>query len=90
MWVLPVASDADPLSGIALSGKFDLSPVRRSERLEMQYALHDTLDAVSHSVRAPDLSDEKLIALLRDEDPDALDILSAATPGWFTASPFAS
>jgi RNA polymerase sigma-70 factor (ECF subfamily) len=75
MWVLPVASDADPLSGIALSGKFDLSPVRRSERLEMQYALHDTLDAVSHSVRAPDLSDEKLIALLRDEDPDALDIL---------------
>ena len=41
----------------------------------MQYALHDTLDAVSHSVRAPDLSDEKLIALLRDEDPDALDIL---------------
>ena len=70
-----MASDADPRSGLALPEQFDLSPVRRSEPFEMPYALHGPLEAVSHSVRDPDLSDEKLIALLLDHDPDALDIL---------------
>jgi RNA polymerase sigma-70 factor (ECF subfamily) len=41
----------------------------------MQSALHSTLVAVPRTVEAPDLSDENLMALLRAEDSDALDIL---------------
>jgi len=41
----------------------------------MAYALQPALDAVSQTVEAPDLSDEKLVALLRNENPEALDML---------------
>jgi RNA polymerase sigma-70 factor (ECF subfamily) len=41
----------------------------------MQYALHNSLDAIPQGVRTPELSDERLIALLREDDHDALDTL---------------
>jgi RNA polymerase sigma-70 factor (ECF subfamily) len=41
----------------------------------MQYTLHNSLEAIQQSVRAPDLSDERLIAQLREEDHGALDTL---------------
>jgi RNA polymerase sigma-70 factor (ECF subfamily) len=75
MRVLPLACDAEPIRGIALTGQIDLSPVRRSEGIEMQYALHNPLDGASQTVRAPDLSDEALMVLLMDENSDALDKL---------------
>jgi RNA polymerase sigma-70 factor (ECF subfamily) len=75
MRVMPLAFDAEPMSGIALSGQFDLSPVRRSEGIEMQYTLHNSLEGVSKSVKVPDVSDETLMSLLLDQDPDALETL---------------
>lgn len=41
----------------------------------MQYALQNPLHVVSKIAKVRELSDEKLVALLRDQDPDALDIL---------------
>ena len=70
-----MATDADPVRAMTLSGNFELSPVCRSEKLEMQFRLHNASDSVSPSVEAPDLSDEQLMARLRDGDPDALDSL---------------
>jgi RNA polymerase sigma-70 factor (ECF subfamily) len=70
-----LACDAEPIRGIALSGQFDLSSLRRSEAIEVQYALHHPLDEIPPAVRSQDPSDEGLIALLREEDHDALDTL---------------
>jgi RNA polymerase sigma-70 factor (ECF subfamily) len=72
---MPLACDAEPMSGIALSGQFDLAPVRRSEGIERQYTLQNSAEGVSKNVRAPDLSDETLVGKLLDLDPDALDTL---------------
>jgi RNA polymerase sigma-70 factor (ECF subfamily) len=73
--VLPLATDADPVGAMTLPGKIDLFPVRRSEEIEMQFRLHSALDAVSRDVEDTALSDEKLVARLRNEDPEALDLL---------------
>jgi RNA polymerase sigma-70 factor (ECF subfamily) len=70
-----LASDADLIGGIALSRSFDLLPARRTEEREMQGALQSTFHSVSATAADSDLSDEGLIALLRVQDPQALDIL---------------
>jgi RNA polymerase sigma-70 factor (ECF subfamily) len=67
---MPISS-----KGIALSGNFDLFAVRRTEGIEMQSALQPSLGTVSQEVESADLSDEKLMALLPQENSGALDIL---------------
>jgi RNA polymerase sigma-70 factor, ECF subfamily len=75
MRVPPLASEVDPIRGIALSGEFDLFPPRRSEGIEMRGAPQSTLGAVTQTAEATGPSDESLIALLRAEDSEALDTL---------------
>ena len=70
-----LATDADLVGGIALSGNFGLLPARRTEEREMQGALQSTFHSVSATARASDLSDERLIALLKAQDAQALDVL---------------
>lgn len=70
-----MATDADLIGGIALSGNFDLLPARRNGEAEMQGALQSTFHGVSTTAEAADLSDEKLIALLKTKDSEALDLL---------------
>ena len=70
-----MATDADLIGGIALSGNFDLLPARRSGELEMQGALQSTFHSVAAPAEAAESSDERLIALLKSQDPQALDIL---------------
>jgi RNA polymerase sigma-70 factor (ECF subfamily) len=70
-----LASDADTVIRIALSGEFDLLPVRRAEGMQIEGSLQNTSDSVSQKVDVHDLSDEKLMALLRAEESDALHIL---------------
>jgi RNA polymerase sigma-70 factor (ECF subfamily) len=70
-----LAIEADPIRGMVLSGEFDLFSTRRSEGRVTQCALRDSLDTVSQTVEAPEQSDEELVADLRNEDHDALDLL---------------
>jgi RNA polymerase sigma-70 factor (ECF subfamily) len=72
---LTLASDADLIGRIALSGKFPLPPVRGTEGLKLQATLQKTLNSASQTVEAPEQSDEKLMTLLQGEDSKALDIL---------------
>jgi RNA polymerase sigma-70 factor (ECF subfamily) len=41
----------------------------------MQQTLQNTLSTVSQNIEAPDLSDEMLVSLMKDGDPEALDTL---------------
>lgn len=75
MRVLPLASDADPIRGIALLGKLDMLPVRSPEEIETQRSLQDTSGAAGQTVEAVDLSDEELVARVRTQDSEALDLL---------------
>jgi len=68
-----LATDVEMVRGIAMPGRLEFLPARRKER--MQDTLQNSLDKVSRPVEVPDLSDEKLMALLRAEDSDALHIL---------------
>lgn len=70
-----LASDADLIGGIALSGNFDLLPARRLEEVEMQGALQSNFSGVSATAEASDVSDERLIVRLRAQDPQALELL---------------
>lgn len=72
-----MASDADPIRGIALSGEFDFFPVRRSEETKKQRTLLGTLGSVAQTAEAADLSDETLMALVRAQDAEGLDMLFA-------------
>lgn len=63
------------MGGIALSGKFDPLVARRTQGLKMQATLQATLGSASHTVEDNELSDEALMALVREEDPKALDVL---------------
>jgi RNA polymerase sigma-70 factor, ECF subfamily len=65
---MPLASDANTIRGIALAGKLDLIPVPRDEDRDMQSTLTRTVEEAR-------VSDEDLMALIRDEDSDALDML---------------
>jgi RNA polymerase sigma-70 factor (ECF subfamily) len=65
---MPLASDANTIRGIALAGKLDLIPAPRDEEIEMQSALTRTVEGAR-------VSDEDLMALIRDEDSGALDTL---------------
>jgi len=67
-----LATDVDTVRGIALSGGWSFSSAKNEK---MQDTLQNSLDTVSRPVEVPDLSDEKLMALLRAEDSDALHIL---------------
>jgi RNA polymerase sigma-70 factor, ECF subfamily len=73
--VFPLASDADPISGIALTGKIDLFPSRRTQGTESKPAMQRNLNALAVTIAPEDLSDEALIELVRAEDAVALDIL---------------
>ena len=68
-----MATDVDTVRGIALSERLEFLPARRIGK--MQGTLQNPLDTVSRPVEVPDLSDEKLMALLRAEDSDALHVL---------------
>lgn len=70
-----MSSDANTVRRIALTGQFDLLPVRRTEELRMPGPLRDALGAVSQPAGGDELSDEMLISLLRSQDADALDVL---------------
>jgi len=70
-----LSSDANTVRRIALTGQFDLLPVRRTEELRMPGPLRDALGAVSQPAGGDELSDEMLISLLRSQDADALDVL---------------
>jgi RNA polymerase sigma-70 factor (ECF subfamily) len=70
-----LASDADTVRRIALSGQFDMLPVRRAQELRVPGPLHDALEPVSQPTGASKMSDEMLVSLLRSEDEDALDVL---------------
>lgn len=70
-----MATDADLIGGIALPGNFDLLPARRTEELEMQGALQSAFHSVSGPAEASESSDERLIARLKAQDSQALDIL---------------
>ena len=70
-----LATDADLIGGIALPGNFDLLPARRTEELEMQGALQSAFHSVSGPAEASESSDERLIARLKAQDSQALDIL---------------
>ena len=50
---LTLASDADLIGRIALSGKFPLPPVRGTEGLKLQATLQKTLNSASQTVEAP-------------------------------------
>ena len=73
--VVPVATDAEAVRGIALTAKLDLAPAQRTEEALMQDTLQRTLGDSPRTLEAPDLSDERLMARLQSEDPDALDVL---------------
>jgi RNA polymerase sigma-70 factor, ECF subfamily len=75
MRVLPLASDAELIRGIALSGNFNLFPARRSEEIETHNAQTSALDAVAENAGSYELSDESLMTLVKTEDSDALDAL---------------
>ena len=72
---ITLASDADLIGGIALSGNFDLLPARRIEEVGMQGALQSNFPGVSATAEASDLSDERLMALMSAQDSQALDLL---------------
>jgi len=73
--LLPLASDADPIRGIALTGEIDFFPVRRSEARDTRCSLQDRSPTVSQDVGVAEQSDEALMERVRREDPEALDIL---------------
>jgi RNA polymerase sigma-70 factor (ECF subfamily) len=70
-----LASDAEPIRKIALSGKVDLFPVRRSEAIEMRCALQSTLDTATQRGAIADFSDEMLMDLVQAEESEALGAL---------------
>jgi RNA polymerase sigma-70 factor (ECF subfamily) len=70
-----LASDADRIYDLALSGEIDIFSVRRSERTRLQRASDRSLDIAAPVVEASDLSDEMLMDLVRDQDSEALGIL---------------
>jgi RNA polymerase sigma-70 factor (ECF subfamily) len=73
--VFPLASDADPITGIALTGKIDLFPSRRAQGAEIKPAMQRNLNALAVAEGPETLSDEALMDLVRAEDAVALDIL---------------
>jgi RNA polymerase sigma-70 factor (ECF subfamily) len=70
-----LASDADPIRGIALTGKIDFFPVRRSDEKDARCMLHDRVSAVTKADDVAELSDEALMELVRNKDAQALDVL---------------
>jgi RNA polymerase sigma-70 factor (ECF subfamily) len=70
-----LASDADPIRGIALPGNFDLFPVRRSQGIEMQSALQNPFESATATDKDIARSDESLVTLMGSKDAEALDIL---------------
>ena len=72
---LLLASDADRICDIALSGEIDLFSVKRSERIKMQHTPERSRDIAASILEVTDRSDEMLMNLVRDQDSEALGIL---------------
>jgi len=70
-----LASDADPIRGIALTGKIEFIPARRSEGRDKRCSLQDRSPTVSQNVEIDEQSDEALMERVQSADAEALDIL---------------
>jgi RNA polymerase sigma-70 factor, ECF subfamily len=73
--VFTLASDAEPIREIALSGRIARFRVQRSEEIEKERALLGTFHAVKQRAEVADLSDEMLMDLVRVDDSGAVDVL---------------
>lgn len=70
-----MASDADPIRGIALAGNREFFPVRGAEGLKGQCAPQRDAETSPRAVRPGDFSDEALVAMVRAKNEEALDWL---------------
>jgi RNA polymerase sigma-70 factor, ECF subfamily len=67
-----LSTDAEPIRRVALTGEFDRFRAQRPDRVELHGGLRNAVRAVP---QIADLSDEDLVALVRAEDAEALDML---------------
>jgi RNA polymerase sigma-70 factor, ECF subfamily len=70
-----LASDADPIIGMTLSGNVDLVSVRQGRKAEQKPAMHRRLNVVETAADYAGVTDESLMELVQAADAGALDVL---------------